>query len=325
VSSESYGAALLYFTGSKAHNIALRNRALERGLKISEYGVFRDDERIAGATEADMYATLDLPAIVPELREDRGEIAAALHANLPELVQLEDMRGNLHTHSTASDGKASLEQLAQAAQERGYEYLAITDHSQRLTVANGLTPERLERQIGDIDRLNERLDGLTLLKGIEVDILEDGKLDLPDELLQQLDLVVCSIHSKFNLPGEQQTERVLRALEHPCCHILGHPTGRMINKRPPYNLDMERVLDAAAAHGCCIEINAQPDRLDVHDVHARMAKERGVRLAISTDAHSIAELDYLRFGVDQARRGWLEARDVLNTHSLRDLRCLLSQ
>jgi DNA polymerase (family 10) len=325
VSSESYGAALLYFTGSKAHNIALRNRALERGLKISEYGVFRDDERIAGATEADMYATLDLPAIVPELREDRGEIAAALHANLPELVQLEDMRGNLHTHSTASDGKASLEQLAQAAQERGYEYLAITDHSQRLTVANGLTPERLERQIGDIDRLNERLDGLTLLKGIEVDILEDGTLDLPDELLQQLDLVVCSIHSKFNLPGEQQTERVLRALEHPCCHILGHPTGRMINKRPPYNLDMERVLDAAAAHGCCIEINAQPDRLDVHDVHARMAKERGVRLAISTDAHSIAELDYLRFGVDQARRGWLEARDVLNTHSLRDLRCLLSQ
>jgi DNA polymerase (family 10) len=240
-------------------------------------------------------------------------------------VQLNDIRGNLHTHSTYSDGKADLEQLAQAAQERGYEYLAITDHSQHLTVANGLTPERLSRQIEAIDRLNEHLDGITLLKGIEVDILEDGTLDLPDDMLQQLDIVVCSIHSRFQLPGDKQTARVVRALEHPCCHILAHPTGRIINKRPPYDLDMERVLDAAADAGCSIEINAQPDRLDVHNVHARMAKERGVNVAISTDAHTIAELDYLRFGIDQARRGWLAAHDVVNTRSLGDVRHLLKR
>jgi DNA polymerase (family 10) len=313
VAPESYGAALLYFTGSKAHNIALRNRALARDLKISEYGVFRGDEYIAGATEAEVYATLDLPYVVPELRENRGEIDAATQGDLPDLVCLEDMRGNLHTHSTASDGKANLEQLAQSAQERGLEYLAITDHSQRLTVANGLTPERLERQIEEIDGLNEKLDGVTLLKGIEVDILEDGTLDLPDELLEQLDIVVCSIHSKLNLSGEQQTERVLRAIEHPACNIIAHPTGRLINRRPPYMLDMERVLNAMAEVGCHIELNAQPDRLDVNDIHARMARERGVKVAISTDAHRVAELDYLRFGVDQARRGWLEAADVLNT------------
>jgi DNA polymerase (family 10) len=323
VAPESYGAALLYFTGSKAHNIALRNRALARDLKISEYGVFRGDEHIAGTTEAEVYATLDLPYVVPELRENRGEIDAATQGDLPDLVCLEDMRGNLHTHSTASDGKASLEQLAQAARERGLEYLAITDHSQRLTVANGLTPERLERQIEEIDALNEKLDGVTLLKGIEVDILEDGTLDLPDELLAQLDIVVCSIHSKLNLSSEQQTERVLRAIEHPACTILAHPTGRLINRRPPYTLDMERVLHAMAEAGCYIELNAQPDRLDVNDIHARMARERGVKVAISTDAHRVAELDYLRFGVDQARRGWLAAADVLNTRSLADLRTLL--
>jgi DNA polymerase (family 10) len=326
VAPESYGAALLYFTGSKAHNIALRNRALERNLKISEYGVFRGDEHdehIAGATEAEIYATLDLPYIMPELREHRGEIDAAAQGSLPDLVCLDDLRGNVHTHSTASDGKASLEQLAQAAQERGYEYLAITDHSQRLTVANGLTPERLRRQIEEIDQLNDTLNDVTLLKGIEVDILEDGTLDLPDDLLQQLDIVVCSIHSKLQLPGAQQTERMLRAIEHPACNIIAHPTGRMINRRPPYDLDMERILQAMAEQGCCIELNAQPDRLDVNDVHARMARERGVKVAISTDAHSIAELDYLRFGVDQARRGWLTAADVLNTRSLAELRDLL--
>jgi DNA polymerase (family 10) len=326
VAPESYGAALLYFTGSKAHNIALRNRALERNLKISEYGVFRGDEHdehIAGATEAEIYATLDLPYIMPELREHRGEIDAAAQDSLPNLVCLDDLRGNVHTHSTASDGKASLEQLAQAAQERGYEYLAITDHSQRLTVANGLTPERLRRQIEEIDQLNDTLNGVTLLKGIEVDILEDGTLDLPDDLLQQLDIVVCSIHSKLQLPGAQQTERMLRAIEHPACNIIAHPTGRMINRRPPYDLDMERIPQAMAEQGCCIELNAQPDRLDVNDVHARMARERGVKVAISTDAHSIAELDYLRFGVDQARRGWLTAADVLNTRSLAELRDLL--
>jgi DNA polymerase (family 10) len=325
VPPESYGAALLYFTGSKAHNIALRNRALERDLKISEYGVFCDDEYVVGASETDVYTMLDLPYIVPELREDRGEIDAAASGTLPDLVNLADLRGNLHTHSTYSDGKASLEQLAEAARERGYEYLAITDHSQRLTVANGLTPERLAHQIEAIDQLNERLDGLTLLKGIEVDILDDGALDLPDELLHQLDLVVCSVHSNFKLPGDQQTERVLRALAHPCCHILAHPTGRRLDKRPPYDIDMERVLDAAAEHGCCVEINAQPERLDMHDIHARMAKERGVTVAISTDAHTIAEFDYLRFGVDQARRGWLEAGDVLNTRRLSDLRRLLAR
>jgi DNA polymerase (family 10) len=323
VAPQSYGAALLYFTGSKAHNIALRNRALERDLKISEYGVFRGEEQIAGTTEAEVYATLDLPYIAPELRENRGEIDAAAQGSLPDLVRLEDLRGNLHTHSTASDGKASLEHLAQAAQERGYEYLAITDHSQRLTVANGLTPERLRHQIEEIDRLNEKLDGITLLKSIEVDILEDGTLDLPDDLLQQLDMVVCSIHSKLQLPSDKQTERVLRALDHPACTILAHPTGRLINRRPPYELDMERVLNAAAERGCCIELNAQPDRLDLNDVYARMARECGVKVAISTDAHSIAELDYLRFGIDQARRAWLEAADVLNTRSLADLRSLL--
>ncbi len=323
VPQESYGAALLYFTGSKAHNITLRNMALARDLKINEYGVFKGDQAIAGKTEVEIYNLLDLPYIVPELREDRGEIEAAQNDQLPELITLEDIRGDLQSHTKASDGRNTLEEMAEAARKRGYEYLAITDHSPHVAVTHGLNVERLQRQIEAIDQLNEQLADIVLLKSIEVDILADGSLDLPDEILQELDLVVCSIHSQFDLSEEKQTERVIRALDNPYCHILAHPTGRRLGERQPYALDVERVLEAALERGCFLELNAQPERLDLNDVFCQMAKEKGVKLAISTDAHRLAELDNMRFGVDQARRGWLEADDVLNARHLSDLKKLL--
>lgn len=325
VPQASYGAALVYFTGSKAHGIALRNMALERELKINEYGVFQGEERIAGETEEGIYEVLGLPYIAPELREDQGEIQAAKEGRLPELVNLRDLRGDLQSHTKASDGHASLEEMARAAQLMGYEYLAITDHSPRVAVTGGLDAKRLARQIEQIDRLNEKLDDIVLLKSIEVDILEDGSLDLPDEILQELDLVIGAVHSKFKLPREKQTERIIRAMDNPHFNILAHPTGRQLGKRRPYELDMERLLEAARQRGCFLEVNAQPDRLDLDDVHCRMAKEMGVGVAISTDAHRTGELDFMRFGVGQARRGWLESSDVLNTRSWKDLKKLLNR
>jgi DNA polymerase (family X) len=323
VPEESYGAALHYFTGSKAHNIRVRGMGLERGLKINEYGVFKGDAWIAGRTEEEVYAQVGLPYIVPELREDHGEIEAALEGRLPRLITLADMKGDLHAHTTETDGRATLEEMAAGARAKGYQYLAITDHSQRVAMARGLDARRVRQQIRAIDRLNERLDGIVILKGIEVDILEDGSLDLPDAILKELDLCVCSIHYSLNLPSEKQTERLLRAMDNRYCNIIGHPTGRLLNKRGPFELDLERIMRAALERGCFLELNAQPDRLDLHDAHCQMAKELGLKVAISTDAHSVANLDLMRFGIDQARRGWLEPKDVINTRSWPQLKKLL--
>lgn len=325
VPERSYGAALLYFTGSKAHNIALRALANERKWKLNEYGLYAGKRRIAGATEEEIYEKLGLSFIPPELREDRGEIALAKAHQLPQLVTVANIRGDLHVHSDWTDGTASIEAMAAAAQARGYEYMALTDHSRRVAMAHGLDPTRLARQIREIDRLNEKFRGFTILKGIEVDILRDGRLDLPDTILSRLDIVVAAVHSFFDLSREAQTDRVIRAMQNPHVSIIAHPTGRLIGQREPYEIDMDRVIAAARDLGCCLEINAEPDRLDLNDIHAHAAKTNGVKVAISTDAHSVSAFEYMRFGVDQARRGWLTAEDVINTRSLADLRRLLKR
>ena len=325
VPEECYGAALLYFTGSKAHNIALRAIAVRRGWKLNEYGLFSGKRRIAGTTEEEVYKKLGIEFIPPELREDRGEVALAQAHKLPQLVTRADLRGDLHVHSDWTDGTAPIAAMAEAAKAQGYEYIALTDHSRRVAMAHGLDPARLSRQSREIDRLNAKLLGLTVLKGIEVDILKDGRLDLPDASLAKLDIVIASIHSFFDLPRQAQTERMIRAINNPYVSIVGHPTGRLIGEREPYDLDMEAVFAAARARGVCLEINSQPDRLDLNDMHVHAAKQAGVKLAISTDAHSVNSFDWIRFGVDQARRGWLTAADVINTRPLADLRKLLKR
>jgi DNA polymerase (family 10) len=323
VPEESFGAALCYFTGSKPHNIALRQIAVDHGQKLNEYGLFEGTRRLAGRSEAELYQHLGLPIIPPELREDQGEIDAARQGKLPRLVTVDDIRGDLHAHTTASDGRASLWDMAQAAQAKGYSYIAITDHSHRVAIAHGLDAKRLARQIDEIDRTNDGLSGFVVLKSIEVDILEDGSLDLPDQILRRLDLVIGAIHSRFDLPQDKQTERILRAMDNRHLNILAHPTGRLINERPAYAIDMEQVMRGAVARGCYLELNAQPDRLDLTDIHCRLAKELGLKVAISTDAHATIEFDFMRFGVDQARRGWLEPDDVLNTRLIGELRDML--
>ena len=325
VPEQSYGAALLYFTGSKAHNIALRSLANERDWKLNEYGLFSGKRRIAGATEEEVYKKLGLTYIPPELREDRGEIALAKANKLPHLVTVADMRGDLHVHSDWTDGTTSIEAMAAAAQARGYAYMALTDHSRRVAMAHGLDPARVSRQVRDIDKLNEKFKGFTILKGIEVDILNDGRLDLPDSILSRLDVVVASVHSFFDLAREAQTDRVVRAMENRHVSILGHPTGRLIGEREPYDIDMDHVISAAHDLGCYLEINAEPDRLDLNDIHAHAAKSKGVKVAVSTDAHSVNGFQYMRFGIDQARRGWLTADDVINTRPLAELRKLLKR
>ncbi len=325
VPEESYGAALVYFTGSKAHNIAIRKIAQKRKLKVNEYGVFSGKKRIAGRTEKDVYKQVALPWIDPELREDRGEVEVAQEKRLPRLVRLEDIRGDLHVHTSWSDGRSSLEEMAEAAKELGYEYLAVSDHSKHVTVAHGLDEKRLSRQMKEIDRLNRKLRGLLLLKSVELDILEDGSLDLADEILEELDLVLCSVHSKFNLSREKQTERIIRAMDNPHVHIFCHPTGRLINERRPYEVDLERVMNAAKDRGCHLELNAHPDRLDLDDVNCKTAREMKLKVAISTDAHSLDDFRYMRFGVGQARRGWLEAEDVLNTKSWEEIKRFLKR
>lgn len=323
VPQESYGAALLYFTGSKAHNVVLRQLAQQRGLKLNEYGVFRGDKPVAGETEESVYASLGLPWIPPELREGRGEIDAAKAGRLPHLVDLQDLKGDLHAHTRATDGRNSLPEMAEAARLRGLRYFAITDHSRRLTMAKGLDSTRLLQQMEDIDQLNATLSGVTILKGIEVDILEDGSLDLPDEVLGRLDLVVGAVHSRFNLSNRRQTERIMKAMDHPHFSILAHPSGRLIGRREPYDVDMLGIIRKARERRCFLEINAHPERLDLTDIHCRMAKDEGVLLAVNTDAHSMLDLENARFGVGQARRGWLEKTDVLNTRSYAELRKLL--
>jgi DNA polymerase (family 10) len=325
VPAESFGAALQYFTGSKSHNIAVRRLGQQHGLKINEYGVFKGDKRVAGETEESVYAAVKLPYIAPELRENRGEIAAAQAHRLPTLIEIKDLKGDLHSHSKASDGHNTLEEMAQSAKQLGLKYLAITEHSQHLTVAKGLDAARLERQMAEIDRLNTELKGITLLKGIEVDILEDGSLDLPDTLLARLDLVVGAVHSKFNLPRKKQTERILRAMDAPHFTILAHPSGRLIGEREAYDVDMERIIRAARQRGCFLELNAHPERLDLSDVYCSMAKSEGVLISIASDAHSTLDFTNLRFAIGQARRGWLETQDVLNTRPLAKLQPLLRQ
>jgi DNA polymerase (family 10) len=321
VPEESYGAALHYFTGSKAHNIAIRKLAQALGLKVNEYGVFKGRRRIAGETEESVYAAVGLPYIPPELREDRGEIEAARRGRLPRLIELADLKGDLHAHSKWSDGRHTVREMALAARARGLGYLAITDHSRRLAAAHGLDPVRLGKQIDEIERT--RVEGITLLKGIEVDILEDGSLDLPDSALGELDLVIAAVHSAFGLPRGRQTERILRALDNPRVTMLAHPLGRLIGSREPYEVDMLKIVRKAAACGRFLELNAHPERLDLLDVHCRMAKDEGVLVSVNSDAHSIEEFDHLRCGIGQARRGWLEKGDVLNARPLPELQGLL--
>jgi len=323
VEAGSFGAALHYFTGSKSHNIAIRSLARARGLKINEYGVFKGSERIAGETESSVFAAVDLPFIPPEIRENRGEIEAARNGLLPNLIELSDLRGDLHCHTLASDGHASLEDMVQAARRQGLEYLAITEHSKRLTMAHGLDTRRLLQQAEEIDRLNARLEGFRILKGIEVDILEDGTLDLPDATLARLDLVIGAVHSKLHLSRAQQTRRILKAMDKPCFTILAHPTGRLIDERAPYDVDMARIIRHARDRGCHLELNAHPERLDLTDVHCQMAREEGVLISVNSDAHSTRDFANLRHGIGQARRGWLERRDVLNTRPLDQLLPLL--
>jgi DNA polymerase (family X) len=312
---ENFGAALMYFTGSKEHNVALRGRANDMGLTLNEYALatLKGEKPVAGRTEEEIYAKLKLDFIPPELRENTGEIAAAEAHKLPHLVTLKDIKGDLQMHSTASDGKNSIEEMAEAARKLGHEYIAITDHSKAVTVANGLDEKRAAAHIKKIHALSEKELGIRVLAGAEVDILKDGELDYSDEILAQLDVVVCSVHSYFNLDRAAMTERILAAIENPYAQIIAHPTGRLLLRRDPFDYDMEKVLDACAKHGVAMECNSYPDRLDLKDVYLRMCKDRGVKVVISTDAHSTTNLSFIRYGVTMARRGWLEKKNVINT------------
>ena len=311
----SFGAALQYFTGSKAHNIKLRELAIKRGLKINEYGVFDPEtgQRITGEKEEEVYRILDLPFIPPELREDRGEIEAAQENKLPKLIKYSQIRGDLHLHTKWSDGAHTIKQMAEAAKKRGYKYIAITDHSQSLKFAGGLTEERLREEIEEIRRLNQDLDDFTVLTGIEVDIKSDGSLDFSDEILSKLDVVIAAIHSGFKQESKIITGRLVGAMQNRFVSIIAHPTGRLIGYRESYQVDIDKIMDMAAKTGTILEINAYPERLDLNDVYCRMAKDRGVQLAIETDAHSIDGLEFMSLGVDVARRGWLEEKDIVNT------------
>jgi DNA polymerase (family 10) len=324
VSNTAYGAALHYFTGSQPHNIAIRKIGVSKKLKINEYGVFKGKKRIAGKSEKEIFESVQLRFIEPELREDRGEIDAARSGSLPELITLKNIRGDLHVHSRYSDGKLSIEAMVKAAAEMGYSYVAITDHTKQVRIANGLDEKRLRKQIEEIDRVNEQMKDILILKGSEVDILEDGSLDLPDSVLKHLDITVCSIHSKFNLSSQHQTNRIIKALNNPYLTILGHPTGRMINERQPYDFDMDAILREAKKSDSYIEINSQPFRLDLSDTYCKAAKEMGIKFSIATDAHTEEDLKLMRHGIGQARRGWIEANDVINTGTRRQLKRLIN-
>lgn len=315
VADESYGAALHYFTGSKSHNIAIRKIAIKMGLKINEYGIFKGEEKIAGRYEKEMYKTVGLRYIEPELRENLGEIEAAKKGKLPELITLEDVRGDLHLHSIYSDGHNSILEMAQAAKDLGYDYIAMTDHSKHMPIVKGMDEKKIRRQMEEIDQINDQLKGIRILKSIEVDILEDGSLAMPDHILKELDLVVGAVHDKFSLSQDKQTARILKAMDNPYFNILAHPTGRLIGERRPYDIDMELLFKDIKARGCFLEINAQPKRLDLNDIYTKAAKEASIRFVISTDAHEPSQLNYMNYGVFQARRGWLEKNDVLNTLS----------
>jgi len=320
VSPDSFGAALQYFTGSKAHNIALRERAIRRGLKINEYGVFtQDGKKIGGRDEEEVYACLDLSLIPAELREDRGEVKAAEEGRLPNLLREEEIRGDLHLHSRASDGSASIGELVEKARGKGYQYLAITEHSVSLRVARGSSKENLLAQTEEIRRMNSHLEDFRVLAGSEVDIKKDGTLDYSNEVLKELDIVIAAVHTGFKQNRETMTARVIKAMQNPFVRILAHPTGRLLGERDPYAINLDKVLEAAKEKDIWLEINAQPERLDLTDIWIREAKKRGVKMVICTDAHNIGGLDLVSFGVITARRGWLESDDVVNTLPLKDL------
>ncbi|MCF8095373.1 MAG: DNA polymerase/3'-5' exonuclease PolX [Desulfobacteraceae bacterium] len=323
VAQVSYGAALHYFTGSKAHNIAVRKLGIERGYRINEYGVFYGEKRIAGKTEKEVYASVGLAFIDPELRENLGEIEAAEDGRLPKLVRRSDIRGDLHSHTRRTDGHGNLREMAEAAKALGYEYLAITEHSQKVAMAGGLNEKELRVHMENIDLINEELKGIRLLKGMEVDILADGSLDLPDSVLKDLDLTVCSVHYQQRLDRKKQTDRIIRAMDNPNLDILGHPTARLINTRDPMDIDLEKIIEAAHQRNVAIELNAQPDRLDLPHNYCKMAAEMGVKIALSTDAHSADNLDLMENGIIAARRGWLAKADIINTRPLPQLRKIL--
>ena len=312
---ESYGAAMQYFTGSKNHNVTLRQRALKMGFTLNEYGLFRLDnnKRVASATEDEIYGKLKLDCIPPELREDCGEIEAAAEHKLPALITIKDIRGEVHMHTVETDGKNTIEEMAQAAKERGYKYIAITDHSKNLAFANGLDDQRAVQHIARIRAANDQIKGITVMAGIEVDILTDGELDLSDSVLEQMDVVVASVHSAFSQEPQEMTDRLLRAIENKNVSILGHPTGRLLLRRDAYPFDMDAVLKAALKNRVAMELNAYPDRLDLNDVHLRMARDRGVKIVINTDAHHTSHFEKIKYGILQARRAWLTPKDVLNT------------
>ncbi|MCJ7766176.1 MAG: PHP domain-containing protein, partial [Thiovulaceae bacterium] len=297
----------------------LRKMAVKMGFKINEYGVFKAEKRVAGNREADIYATLGLAYVEPEMRENRGEIELAREERLPKLIEAKDIKGDLHLHTVYTDGANTIREMALSAREKGYEYIAVTDHTKHLIIAHGLDEKRVRQQLDEIDRINEELKGITILKSAEVDILSNGELDLPDSVLKELDLAVCAVHYAMNLSKKEQTARILKAMENPYFSILAHPTGRLIGLRDAYEVDIEAIIKGCSQRGCILELNAQPDRLDLNDIHCKMAKEAGVPIAISTDAHSVRDLDLMAYGIGQARRGWLEKGDVVNTKSLKEL------
>ena len=319
VEEDSYGAALQYFTGSKGHNIHLRGIAKAKGIKINEYGVFKGKKKIGGKEEKDIYRSLGMDWIEPELREDRGEIEAAQKGGLPKLVEETEIKGDLHVHSKWSDGTSSIEEIARAALKKSYQYVAICDHSKSLKIAHGLDESRLMEQIEEIDRINEKMKGFQILKGTEVDILSDGKLDLPEKILEKLDIVIGAIHSGFKQDKVKMTQRIIRALENPYIHILAHPSGRLLGARDPYEVEIEELMEAAKKYGKALEINAYFERLDLDDIHCRKAKEMGIRLGIGTDAHHLDQMWMMSLGVAVAKRGWLENKNILNTFSLKEI------
>ena len=319
VEEDSYGAALQYFTGSKGHNIHLRGIAKAKGIKINEYGAFKGEKKIGGKEEKDIYHVLGMDWIEPELREDRGEIEASQKGHLPKLIQESEIKGDLHVHSKWSDGTSSIEEIVKAAQKRGYQYVAICDHSKSLRIAHGLDESRLMKQMEEIDRINEKMRNFQILKGAEVDILSDGKLDLSEKILEKLDLAVAAIHSGFKQDRGKMTKRIIRALESPYIHILAHPSGRLLGARDPYEVEMDELMEAAKKYGKALEINAYFERLDLNDIHCRKAKEMGVRVGIGTDSHHLDQMWMMSLGVAVARRGWLETKDVLNTLSLKEI------
>jgi len=312
---DSFGAAMQYFTGSKNHNVQLRQRAIKQGYTLNEYGLVRveDNKRVAGKTEEEIYKTLGLKFIPPELREDCGEIQAAAENKLPDLITQADLQGDVHMHTVETDGKCTIEEMALAARERGYKYMAITDHSKNLAFANGLDDKRAEAHIKKIRQASKQIEGITIFAGIEVDILADGELDLSDSVLEQMDIVIASVHSHFNQEPAQMTDRLLRVIANPNTSLMGHPTGRMLLRRDGFSFDYDKVFTAAAKAGVAMEQNAYPDRLDLRDQHLRMAKAKGVKFIINTDAHHTSHMEKIRYGVLQLRRAWLTKQDVLNT------------